>query len=109
MIIAYGVFVSGINLSTIFSLNGAVLGYIYIILFPIWVHFKCIYKDKSSGYIEDDPEWNKNIVQNVCQCEAGYSSKWKLYLETAFLILVCILGLGLLVTTVIGLFQPQAH
>ena len=98
---------SGINLDTIFSLNGAVLGYLYIIVLPIWVHLKCIYFDKSSGFIEDDEEWNKNIVQNVCQCDNSYSKKWKLYFETGFLILVMVLGMGLLVTTVRGVFKPK--
>ena len=55
---AYLVFVSGINLQTIYSLNGAVLGYIYIILFPIAIHLKCVFYDRSSGVIEDDEEWN---------------------------------------------------
>ena len=78
--VALLVFMSGINLQTIYSLNGAVLGYIYIIVFPIWMHFKCVFSDKSSGYIESDEEWNRNIVQNVCQCDNCYSSKWKLYI-----------------------------
>ena len=37
------------------SLNGALLGYCYMIVFPIWMHFKCIFFDKNSGFIYDDP------------------------------------------------------
>lgn len=105
--ISLGVFMSGINLDTIFSLNGAVLGYLYIIVLPIVVHLKCIYFDKSSGFIEDDEEWNNNIVQNVCQCDNSYSKKWKLHFETGFLILVMVLGMGLLVTTIRAVFRPK--
>ena len=107
MLIALWVFMSGINLQTILSLNGAVLGYIYIILFPIYVHLKCIYSDRSCGFIENDEEWNSKIVLNVCECDNSYSTKWKLYLETVFLILVCILGFGLLLLTVIDLADVQ--
>ena len=80
MLVSLGVFVSGVQLETIFSVNGTFLGYIFIIIFPIWVHFKCIFSDKASGFVENDDEWNKNIVQNVCQCDTTYSAKWKLYL-----------------------------
>ena len=107
ILVALVVFMSGVNLKTIFTLNGAVLGYIYIILFPIYVHLKCIYSDKSCGFIENDEEWNSKIVPNVCECDNSYSAKWKLYLETVFLILVCILGFGLLLSTVIGVVDVQ--
>ena len=80
MLAAYIVFATGVNLSTIFALNGAILGYIYIILFPIYMHFKCLFIDRSSGMIENDDEWNSSLVPNACECQALYSSKWKLYL-----------------------------
>ena len=66
ILVAFGVFVSGIDLQLIFSLNGALLGYVYIILFPIYVHFKCVFFDRSSGAIVDDEEWNSTLVPNAC-------------------------------------------
>jgi hypothetical protein len=60
------VFLSGVNVQVIFALNGAVLGYLFIVLFPIIIHFKCIYFDRSGGTIEDNPEWNSQLVPNDC-------------------------------------------
>ena len=106
--VCLGIFVSKVNLQTLFSLNGAVLGYFYIIVFPIWVHFKCIFANRSGGFVYDDPEWNQRIVQNICECDCFYKKKWKLYLETAFLIFLILFGLGLLLSTIVGVLQPQA-
>jgi len=41
----------GVYLDTLIEINGAVVGYTYIYLVPIFVHFTCIFKHKSSGYI----------------------------------------------------------
>ena len=51
IMISYAIYASGIDLQIIFSLNGALLGYIYIIIFPIFVHWKCIFYKRSSGVI----------------------------------------------------------
>ena len=80
MITIMATFMLGVNLKSLLSINGAVLGYFYVILIPIWVHLKCIYFNRSSGFIENDEEWNSKIVLNECECHQNYSAKWKLYL-----------------------------
>ena len=54
MLISFAVFVSGIHMSVVFALNGAVIGFLYVILIPVWIHLKCIWFDRSSGTIEGD-------------------------------------------------------
>lgn len=51
ILISYLVYVSGVHLQILISFNGAVVGYIYVVIIPIWIHFKCVYYDRSSGYI----------------------------------------------------------
>ena len=46
------VYVYGVKVQTIFVINGSVLGFLYVILIPIWMHLKCIWYDRSSGTIE---------------------------------------------------------
>lgn len=48
---SYLVYISGLHLEVMITLNGAVMGYSYIIVIPIWIHFKCVFVDRSSGYI----------------------------------------------------------
>jgi hypothetical protein len=100
VIISYLVYITGINLEVMITLNGAVVGFTYIIAIPVWIHFKCVFYDRSSGYIEDDPEWNSSIVPNACECDNVYKNRFRLYLETAFLILVIITSITLLVLTI---------
>ena len=51
VLMSYGVYVSGMNLISIYAINGAVIGYIYVFFIPIWIHLKCVWYDRSSGYI----------------------------------------------------------
>jgi len=60
------VFISGVNFQLIIIVNGAVIGYLYVILIPIFMHFKCVWFAKHSGTIEGDEEWNKKITPNHC-------------------------------------------
>lgn len=48
------VYALGINLQTIFVINGTIIGYLYVFVVPIWMHFKCVWVDRSSGTIEGD-------------------------------------------------------
>ena len=47
--VCYALFASGTNLQALISFNGAVVGYSYVIVIPIWIHLKCVWYDKSSG------------------------------------------------------------
>ena len=38
----------------IIIVNGAVIGYLYVILIPIYIHFRCVFFGKNSGTIEGD-------------------------------------------------------
>lgn len=48
---SYLVYVSGIHLEVMISINGAVVGFSYVVVIPIWLHLKCVFFDRSSGYI----------------------------------------------------------
>ena len=62
--VTYGLFATGINLRTLVLLDGAVTKFVSVIVTPIWMHLKCIFYDRSSGYIEGDEEWNSQILPN---------------------------------------------
>jgi hypothetical protein len=49
--VCYAFYISGINLQALISFNGAVVGYSYVIVIPIWIHLKCVWYDRSSGFI----------------------------------------------------------
>lgn len=59
ILVSYGVYASGVHLQVLISINGAVVGYTYVIVIPIWIHLKCVWYDKSSGAIEGDEESKK--------------------------------------------------
>ena len=80
LLVNFGSFVSGVSMSTVFALNGAVVGFLYVIMIPIWIHLKCIWYDKSSGTIEGDDDWNREVVPHICECKNHYKYKWTLYL-----------------------------
>ena len=104
VLVSYGVYASGVNLITIFSLNGAVIGYVYVFWIPIWIHLKCIYYDRSGGHVEGDEEWNSRIKPNICQCDRRFSSRKWVYAETVLLIGMLIFGIVMVVFTFIELF-----
>ena len=51
VLVSYLVYISGINLQALISFNGAVVGYSYVIVIPIWIHLKCVWYDRSSGLV----------------------------------------------------------
>lgn len=51
---SYFVYISGIHLEVMITINGAVIGFTYVIVIPIWFHLKCVFFDRSSGYVEND-------------------------------------------------------
>lgn len=71
---------TGVEVETIISINGAIVGFTYVIVIPIWVHFKCVFYDFSSGWVEGDDERNLQIKLNSCECNNHYVSRWTLYL-----------------------------
>ncbi len=48
---SYLVYVSGVRLDVMISINGAVVGFFYVFMIPIWIHFRCVFWNRSSGYI----------------------------------------------------------
>lgn len=54
----YAIFATGIDLRTMIIVDGAVIKYMCVIVIPIWIHFKCVFYDKSSGYILNDEQRN---------------------------------------------------
>ena len=51
VLISYLVYVLGVNLITVYAINGAVIGYAYVFFTPITIHLKCVWFDHSSGFI----------------------------------------------------------
>jgi hypothetical protein len=50
----YAAFATGINLGTLIVIDGAIVKFSSVIFTPIWLHLKCVYYDRSSGYVEGD-------------------------------------------------------
>jgi len=57
--LSLAIFESGVNFQMMYAVNGSVIAFFYVIVIPIWLHFKCVWYDRSSGVIENDPEWNR--------------------------------------------------
>lgn len=81
-----------VPVSLILDISGAVLGYIFAMLIPIMIHFKCLHFDRSCGEIEGDNEHNSCILHNACECQITYSSHFTMWLETFLLFFVAIYG-----------------
>jgi len=64
----------------VIDISGSIIGYMFAIFIPIWIHLKCLHYDKSSGFIKDEDERNMEIVMNDCECDLVYSSRWTMYL-----------------------------
>lgn len=52
--VSYLVYVLGIEIVTIVVINGTIVCFTYVIAFPIWMHLKCVFYDRSCGFIEGD-------------------------------------------------------
>lgn len=90
--ICYSIYKFKISLSLIIDISGSIIGYLFAIFIPIWIHLKCLHYDKSSGFIEDDEDRNMEVVLNDCECNITYRSKYTLYAETAALISCVLFG-----------------
>ena len=51
------VYMAGVGLDVIQELYGAVIGYLHIIIIPVFLHFSCVF-GCSSGWIKGDDERN---------------------------------------------------
>jgi hypothetical protein len=76
----YLVYILEFHLQIMISLDGVLVSFIYILIVIVGIHLKCVFYDRTSGYIENDPEWNNRIVQNACECDIVYKNKFMLYL-----------------------------
>lgn len=65
----------------------------YVIIIPVAIHLKCVYFDKSSGYVHCEYDDNRKIVQNACECEIVYPSKEVKYFEFGWIIITVCVGL----------------
>ena len=63
------VYILGANFQLLYSLNGSVIAFSYVLVIPVWIHLKCVWFDRSSGTIKGDDEWNSQIVPNKCLCQ----------------------------------------
>lgn len=81
------------------------LGFILGFAVPIFIHVKCTFYDRSSGFVKGDDDRNLGITMNTCQCDNYYSSKWAMYLEIVALAGACLLGLYLSVSAILSVAQ----
>ena len=96
ILMCFLVFVSGARLQFLINIEGAIIGYIYVMVIPIWIHLKCVWYDKSSGTVEGDEQRNRQVVPNMCECDNHYRSKYTLYFETGFMVFVLLFGFMLM-------------
>ena len=96
VLVCFLVFATNARLQFLINIEGAIVGYTYVVIIPIWIHLKCVWYDKSSGTVEGDEERNSQIKPNYCECENHYRSKFTLYAETAFMILALLFGFALM-------------
>jgi hypothetical protein len=101
------VYLSGVHLETLVIINGAIVGFTYVILIPIWLHLKCLLYDNSCGYIEGDEERNALVKLNACECNKSYSSRFTFYLEIVVSIVIIIVGVVLMVSTLWSLSKAK--
>ena len=76
----------------------------YVIIIPVAIHLKCLYIDKSAGYIEGDYEHNKQIVQNSCECDLVYPSKGVKLFELGWIAVTVLVGLYVTIFTLYEVF-----
>jgi hypothetical protein len=50
--------------SIILDFTGALLGYLFSMFIPIFIHLKCLHFDRSSGYVKGDDDRNLCILSN---------------------------------------------
>lgn len=52
-IVLFGILMETLNISlqTIISLNGAIIMVLLDIIFPMWIHYRCVLIDRHSGQI----------------------------------------------------------
>jgi hypothetical protein len=48
------------------DLSGSIIGYMFALVIPTWIHLKCVFYDKSSGFIDGEDDRNMEIVLNDC-------------------------------------------
>jgi hypothetical protein len=99
ILVCYLVYATHFSVKHLMTLAGAVVAVSTVILFPITLHLKCVFFDKSSGYVLGDEDRNQQIQPNKCMCDITYRSKWHLWLETSFLILCLAVGLTIMIHT----------
>ena len=108
IVASVSVYLLGANFQLLYSLNGSVIAFSYVLVIPVWIHLKCVWVDRSSGTIEGDDEWNMQIMPNKCECQRHYSSKWALYGETAFLIFLVVAGFVLMILNLLSIGQTAS-
>lgn len=87
------------------EINGSVLGFLIGFAAPVFIHLKCTFYDRSSGFVKGDDDRNVAVTMNVCQCDNYYSSKWTMYLEVVALAGICALGLYLSVSAILNVIN----
>jgi hypothetical protein len=81
----------------------------YVIIIPVAIHLKCIYFDRSAGYVEGDYEHNKGIVQNSCECDIVYPSKGIKLVELVWILFTVMVGVYVTVFTLYEVFFAKEN
>ena len=87
------IYETGVVVKIMVEINGAIFSLLYVYLTPVFIHLSCLYRERSSGEIEGDDEHNAQIVPNECECEVKYRSKWTMWADTVFCVLIVIVAL----------------
>ena len=64
--ISYLTFKFNVSLSVIMDFSGSIIGYLFAFVIPTWIHLKCVFYNKNSGFIKGETDRNMEIVLNDC-------------------------------------------
>ena len=114
MFVVYGlifcIYITKVKIATIIELNGSVIGFCYVLLFPIIIHLKCVYfnkRDENGVMITEmrDDKGELEAIEGECKCQVTYMNNFTKYLELICLIAALIVGLLTVVYTLYTLFN----
>ena len=79
----YLIYVTNVKISIVIEINGSVLGFFYLLLFPIAIHLKCVYFSKHEDEVGlNELEMGKGEFEEVrCElrCNVKYRNKYTQY------------------------------
>ena len=108
--IELAIYLSKIRFVAILEFNGAIIGYLIVLVFPIALHVKCVYfsdYDEETGeLLFEVEEENGEMVRRDgrCRCNFAYRNSLTKKIELAYLITGLMVGAFVMYYTLYTLF-----